>query len=205
VDQGPVIRDGLIRTKSKVEKAVTEIRRAMTDAGYTDGSYRFVLQSYPSPIPPGDQNRYHEFSDSRFNVGGCPMFNDDSDWARNTVIPGISDMLGEVARTQNVEFLDLRDLFDGHEVCATRAQQATASDSLENPLPGDISEWTRFLVVLESQGQRQESIHPNYYGQWAIGTCLTKLFEHSGTEKNHSCTGTPGSGPGAVSLTSKNW
>ncbi|MEV6159244.1 beta-propeller fold lactonase family protein [Nonomuraea sp. NPDC052129] len=205
VDQEPVFRDGLAKTKPKVEQAVQEIKRAMTDAHYADGSYRLVLQSYPSPVPLGDQNRYHEFSDSRFNVGGCPMFNDDSDWARNTVIPAISDMLKDVARTQNVEFLDLRNLFDGHEVCAKRAQQATAANSLENPLPGDISEWTRFLVVLESQGQSQESIHPNYYGQRALGTCLTKLRDHSGTEKDHVCTGTPGRAPEEVSLTSSNW
>ncbi|MBT2233275.1 beta-propeller fold lactonase family protein [Nonomuraea sp. NEAU-A123] len=200
VDQAPVIREGLVQTKRKVEQAVSEIQRAMTNAG----SYRFVLQSYPSPIPPGDQNRYHEFSDSRFNVGGCPMFNDDSDWARNTVIPEISDMLREVARAHDLEFLDLRNLFDGHEVCANRAQQATAANSLQNPLPGDISEWTRFLVVLESQGQSQESIHPNYYGQQAIGTCLTKLWDHP-AEKNHTCTGTPGRGPSEVSLTSSRW
>lgn len=67
------------------------------------------------------------------------------------------------------------------------------------------TEWTRFLVVLESQGQSQESIHPNYYGQRALGTCLTKLRDHTGTEKNHVCTGTPGRAPEEVSLTSSNW
>ncbi|MEU7861058.1 hypothetical protein [Nonomuraea sp. NPDC049141] len=111
-------------------------------------------------------------------------------------------MLREVARAHDVEFLDLRNLFDGHEACANRARQATAANSLQNPLPGDISEWTRFLVVLESQGQAQESVHPNYYGQQAIGTCLTQLWDHKGTEKNHSCTGTPGRGPAEVTLTS---
>lgn len=36
---------------ANVGKSVDEIRAVMRDAGYTDSSYRIVLQSYPSPIP----------------------------------------------------------------------------------------------------------------------------------------------------------
>lgn len=54
-----------------VGKSVDEIRAVMRGAGYTDSSYRIVLQSYPSPIPRGAENRYTQSDWSRLNTGGC--------------------------------------------------------------------------------------------------------------------------------------
>ncbi|MEW2566648.1 hypothetical protein [Streptomyces sp. NPDC047070] len=48
------------------------------------------------------------------------------------------------------------------------------------------------------QGQRQESLHPNHYGQLALGTCLG--LHLTGTPTNHRCTNTPGEGPRAMRL-----
>lgn len=50
---------------AKVGKSVDEIRAVMRGAGYADSSYRIVLQSYPSPIPRGAENRYTQSDWSR--------------------------------------------------------------------------------------------------------------------------------------------
>jgi lysophospholipase L1-like esterase len=199
-DQEPTINTRLVQTVPKVEKAVDEIRAVMAGAGYSNGSSRLVLQSYPSPVPSGTKNRYDETWGERWSQGGCPIYNDDSDWAQTTLVSRISDMLGKVAAKKNLEFLDLRDLFQGHEVCAKSSGQAAQSNSLTNPRPAAVSEWVRFLVYFGSQGDSQESFHPNYFGQIALGTCLAKLYGYTGTKKSHTCTNTPQKGPKEVVL-----
>jgi lysophospholipase L1-like esterase len=200
VDQEPVVTAGLERTLPRVRRIVRNIQAVMTRAGYAAGSYRFVLQSYPSPVTPGAQNRYPE-TYARFSQGGCPVYNDDSDWVNNSVVPRIAGMLQRVATRTGVEFLDTHQLFAGHEVCASSSQQASSSNSYKDPLPGNVSEWARFLVVLGTQGTRDESGHPNYYGQLALGACLAELYRFTGAQKNHLCLNTPGRGPRDVRLT----
>jgi YVTN family beta-propeller protein len=197
-----VLDKGLKETKPKVEKVVREIRHVMADAGYALRDYRLVVQPYPNPVPPGKLNRYTQIGYVRYRVGGCPVWNDDSDWVDTTVVPGIARMLGEAARDTNAEFLDVQNLFDGHEVCAKGSRQAT---SAAHPVPGKESEWARFLDPREVQGGYvDESVHPNYYGQQALGACLTKLFAHRGTEQDHVCANQPGKGPEEVTLRATN-
>jgi lysophospholipase L1-like esterase len=199
-DQEPVVAAGLAQTYPRVRRIIRNLQEVMTRAGYADGSYRFVLQSYPSPVAPGAQNRYPETYD-RFTPGGCPVYNDDSDWVNNSVVPSISTMLKRAADLFGLDFLDVHSLFAGREVCAKSSQQASSSNSYKNPLPGKNAEWARFLVVLGSQGDKDESVHPNYYGQQALGTCLTELYRFTGSQKNHICLNTPGKGPKDVQLT----
>ncbi|HEX6468887.1 MAG TPA: GDSL-type esterase/lipase family protein [Streptosporangiaceae bacterium] len=201
VTQEPVLAAGLAKTLPRVRRVVRNLRAVMTRAGYADGSYRFVLQSYPSPVPPGAQNRYPE-TYARFTQGGCPVYNDDSDWVNDSVVPRISGMVQRVANRLGVDFLDTHDLFAGHEVCAKASRQASRANSYKDPLPGKDAEWARFLVVFGSQGTRDESVHPNYYGQIALGACLAAVYGFTGAQKTHVCRNTPGHGPKDVQLTS---
>jgi hypothetical protein len=89
---------------------------------------------------------------------------------------------------------------EGHEVCSRTAVQATSTNSLTNRLPPERAEWVRFLVALGSQGQRQESIHPNAYGQHALGQCLTLVSRQP--VGDYDCRNTPGKGPEAMRLES---
>jgi YVTN family beta-propeller protein len=204
-DQGPVFEAGLTDARPKIEKVVEQVRQTMTASGYADGSYRFVLQSYPIPIPAGPDYRYQPLGISRITKGGCPMWNDDSNWARDTVVPKISAMLEDIAQNAGIDYLELKSLFAGHEVCAKSANQASKANSRSNPLLGKDAEWVRFLTQMESQGQAQESIHPNYFGQLALGACLTKVYASPADAQNHTCTNTPGEGPSMVNLGSTPW
>ncbi|MET9964163.1 hypothetical protein ABZ128_34655 [Streptomyces sp. NPDC006326] len=151
-----------------VGKSVDEIRAVMRGAGYTDSSYRIVLQSYPSPIPRGAENRYPQSDWSRLNTGGCPFWNRDSDWARDSLVPQLANRLKAVAAAKGVQFLDLRDMLQGREVCATASKQVTSAV----PASAKTSEWARWIDSSETQGLVQESMHPNHFGQLAVGRCL---------------------------------
>ena len=173
-----------------VATAVDEIRAALSANGQGPDSYRLVLQSYPSPVPRGDENRYAELAGGRLGVGGCPFFDSDSDWARDRLVPQISSSLRVVAVAKGVDFLDLSDAFSGREACARTATQSTGTPN------GATVEWARFLDT-NVQGLTQESLHPNAYGQQAIGRCYSLLAQVQGSVR---CVNTPGSGPSGMAL-----
>ncbi|MFD5922133.1 GDSL-type esterase/lipase family protein [Kitasatospora sp. NPDC058201] len=182
-----------------VGKAVDEIRTVMAAAGYGSGDYRIVLQSYPSPIPRAAEIRYPESGWSRSDTGGCPLWNGDADWARDSLVPQISRSLAGVAAAKGVQFLDLADTLQGREVCSKATRQATSTSAPS----ATTSEWARFLDggLNTSQGALQESLHPNYYGQLALGRCLTLLFARP--SGNWACRNTAGQDAGGMYLTAK--
>ncbi|MEU5146367.1 GDSL-type esterase/lipase family protein [Streptomyces yangpuensis] len=167
-DQQYAVDQKIDAVMGKVGKSVDEVRAVMRTAGYADSSYRIVLQSYPSPIPRGAENRYTQSDWSRLNTGGCPFWNRDSDWARDSLVPQIANRIKGVAAAKGVQFLDLRDMLQGREVCAKTSKQVSSTV----PASGRTSEWARWIDNNESQGLIQESMHPNHYGQLAAGRCL---------------------------------
>ncbi|AXE23692.1 hypothetical protein C0216_09650 [Streptomyces globosus] len=181
---------------ANVGKAVDEIRAVMRGAGYADTSYRIVLQSYPSPIPRGAENRYPQSDWSRLNTGGCPFWNRDSDWARDSLVPQIANRLKAVATQKNVQFLDLRDMLQGREVCAKASKHVTSTA----PASAKTSEWARWIDSSETQGLIQESMHPNYFGQLALGRCLSLAAARPSTSKD-TCKNTAGSDQTGMYLT----
>jgi lysophospholipase L1-like esterase len=173
-----------------VAQAVRDVRTALTEQGQGPDSYRLVVQSYPSPVPRGAENRYAELAGGRLGIGGCPIGNADSDWARDRLVPQISENLAAVAAAEGADFLDLSDAFSGREVCARTATQSTGTPTAET------NEWARFLDT-DVQGYTQESMHPNAYGQRAIGRCYTLLAATAGSA---TCLNTPGRGPDGMYL-----
>ncbi|MEV7524162.1 GDSL-type esterase/lipase family protein [Streptomyces sp. NPDC091371] len=167
-DQQVVVDQKIDAAMAGVGKSVDEIRAVMRAAGYADSSYRIVLQSYPSPIPRGAENRYTQSDWSRLNTGGCPFWNRDSDWARDSLVPQIANRIKGVAAAKGVQFLDLRDMLQGREVCAKASKQVSSTA----PASAKTSEWARWIDSSETQSLVQESMHPNYYGQLAVGRCL---------------------------------
>ncbi len=173
-----------------VGKSIDEIRAVMTAAGQAPDSYRLVVQSYPSPIPRGSEFRYSESGWDRSNTGGCPFWNVDATWARDSLVPQISSNIAGVAAAKGAEFLDLSNTFEGREVCSTNAAQGSGANA----------EWGRFLVTGLTQGEAQESMHPNALGQEAVGTCLGQMF--SSAQGDYSCNNVAGQGPEVMSLSS---
>ncbi len=180
---------------ANVRKAIDEVRAVMAQAGYTTAQYRFVLQSYPSPIPRGSEIRYPETGWSRLDTGGCPFWNSDATWARDSLVRQISDNLKAVAAAKGVQFLDLRDQLEDREVCSIHASHVTSS----SPPSSTTKEWVRWLNSGCCSGDAQESLHPNAWAQQANGRCLTLVFAQPATT-SWACTNVRGQGPGAMTI-----
>ncbi len=176
-----------------VGKAIDEIRAVMSGAGYSSSSYRLIVQSYPSPVPRAAENRYPEADNTRLVIGGCPFYDADLDYARDVLVKTISDNLEIVAGAKGAQFMRLTQLFQGREICATASSQ-----SLTFPT-ATTSEWARFLDP-GVQGDLEESLHPNRYGQRAFGDCLG-LIATTNRSRDYECRNTPGLGPDQMTLT----
>lgn len=175
-----------------VGKAIDEIRAVMSGAGFSSSSYRLVVQSYPSPVPRASENRYPEIDNTRTVIGGCPFYDADLDYARDVLVKTISDNLETVADAKGAQFLRLTQIFQGREVCSTASSQ-----SLTFPT-ATTSEWARMLDV-GVQGDLEESLHPNRYGQRAFGDCLG-LIAATQRSRDYECRNTPGLGPDQMTL-----
>ncbi len=190
-DQQNNIDNRMAGAMAGVSKSIDEIRAVMSAAGQAPDSYRLVLQSYASPVPRGADFRYSEGGWDRTNTGGCPFWNVDATWARDSLIPQISNNLAAVAASKGVEFLDLSNAFEGREICSNRAAQGS----------GENAEWGRFLTTGLGQGEAQESIHPNALGQRAQGACLGAVF--AAAPGNYACDNIAGQGPSSMALSAR--
>ncbi|KUN09285.1 hypothetical protein AQI95_05480 [Streptomyces yokosukanensis] len=167
---------------NKVTRSLKDIQESMSEAGYAPWEYRLVVQNYPQPLPPGNAYRYPETNAARYGKGGCPFFDADTDWARDTIVTGMTRELQQAAERVGATFLDVQDALAGHELCNKNAQQATSANTAAQPLNSQSAEWVRWVSYLKfqsalwsSQGAKQEAIHPNFFGQLALGGCLTEL------------------------------
>jgi lysophospholipase L1-like esterase len=192
---------------AKMKNVIDQIRRVMRETGHPDSSYVLALQSYPSPVPLSAAYRYSQgvsVSSQRYSPGGCPFYNQDTNWARLDLVTGIADMLEGVAAEKNVHYLDLQWSFDGHEVCAGGVRQARSGDTLSSPIPTRDAEWMRFLSrgAAHSQGQVEESFHPNSYGQKVLGKCLRDFYDltRSSGRREYTCLPRPGQGIAGMRL-----
>jgi hypothetical protein len=166
-----------------VRRALAGVRSAMTSAGYSRSDYRLVVMGYASPLPPGRWIRYPEQGWSRLNRGGCPIWNADADWAAQEASPAIDAAMSRAAGVAGAEFLDVQHAFDGHQLCDSRSSRAGPAGP--SPLR---SEWVRRLAFV--QGSSRESLHPNAYGQRALGACIGLLY--AGAPGDYACRAEPG-------------
>ena len=174
-----------------VVTALEDIRSVLDDNG--DRGARVVLMSYPSPVPSGDELRYRT-NFERIFVGGCPFWSSDATWARDSLVPQIASELRAAAREAGAEFLDLQDLLEGHEICAETAEHSDGT-------PSDrTDEWARFVRTGLAQGDAEESLHPNWFGQRAIGRCI-ELVTRAEPGGEWTCTNRPGHWARSLDLT----
>ncbi|RLV10160.1 hypothetical protein CTZ27_02715 [Streptomyces griseocarneus] len=203
-DNQPGILDKIEQVGNYVDAAVSYIQKTMTKAGYQPDDYRLVVQSYPSPLPQARDYRYPETYDTRYAQGGCPFYDMDTDWARRILVGALSTRLRKTAAFTHTVFLDLQNAFAGHELCSNFTHQATSDNTLDNPLYIRDAEWVRWIPYLYfqtfpwlSQGDQQEAMHPNAYGQEALGACLTDLggaMKWDRRTTDFTCRSDPGTG-----------
>jgi hypothetical protein len=182
--QDAVVKQRLATVQTNITNTINKIRGTMSAAGYADSAYTLVVQSYPAPLPYGADFRDPQGNWSRANSGGCPFMDADADWTRETVIPDLAATVRKAAANaaNPPVFMDLSWAFNGHELCSSLAQQATSANSLGNQISANNAEWVRWIGLPGSggsgwarQGDQQEFLHPNAFGQQALSTCLTKL------------------------------
>ena len=187
------LQAGMPAAQNNLRKAIDEVRAVMANAGYSPSQWRFVLAGYSSPIPAAADVRYS--GADKWNYGGCPFYDEDFTWAKNTATPFIVDGMRTVAAEKGVQFLDVRDALNGHEIC----NRASSLVGGSGPSPV-ANEWVRWVNTGCCQGDAQESVHPNAYGERAIGRCLTLIYAK--TSGNWTCRNTPGQSYTAMTLAS---
>jgi len=182
----PAAQDGL-------RKSIDEIRAVMAAAGYSPSQWKFVIAGYSSPVPAAAEVRYS--GSDRWWTGGCPFYDADFNWAKQVATPFIVDSMRAVAAERGVQFLDVRDALNGHEVCHRNSSLVGSSG------PNAVSaEWVRWVNTGCCQGDAQESVHPNGFGQRAIGKCVALMYAK--TSGNWTCRNTPGQSYTAMTLSS---
>ena len=182
----PAAREGL-------RKAIDEVRAVMAQAGYSPSQWKFVIAGYSSPVPAAADVRYS--GSDRWWTGGCPFYDADFNWAKNVATPYIVDNMRQVAAEKGVQFLDVRDALNGHEVCHRNSSLVGSSG------PNAVAhEWVRWVNTGCCQGDAQESVHPNAFGQRALGRCMQLMYAQP--TGNWSCRNTPGGNTSQMSLVS---
>jgi lysophospholipase L1-like esterase len=176
-------------TLARVAKVLADVKAVLGANG--DDDARVILTSYPSPVVEADNVRFAEASWRRVFRGGCPFWDADLAWANRTLIPRITEGLEKEAANAGVEFLDLSAALRGHEACARTAVQGTGGDGAE-------AEWIRFVTTGITQGDPEESLHPNAYGQRALGRCIALAVASSPSPD--VCLNTPRQGPDRMYL-----
>jgi hypothetical protein len=175
-----------------VGRTIDDLRAVMSEAGYGRRSYRLIVQSYPMPQAPPDEHRYPENNERLIGPGdgGCPLYDKDITFGRDHLVGQLSDVLRGIARERRAQFLDLKGAFRGHELCSARARHSLTVPSEAT------SEWVRW-IKLDEQSSRDEALHPNAYGQKALGRCLTlALYWH----RDAACYAVPGRSTAALYL-----
>lgn len=178
--------------KKEIAAAIDRLLQAVGSNGAQN--WTLVVQDYPSPVAPRDTNRYAE-NVFRWQLGGCPMYNKDLDWANSVALENIDATVqaaAEQARTTHegarIEFLELKDALKGHRLCE---QNVYAVDEPFGPVHDwrragavDNSEWVQSIRILAKFAteaaiwpfKTQESLHPNYWAQLAYQNCLTQAY-----------------------------
>ncbi|MEU7230296.1 GDSL-type esterase/lipase family protein [Streptomyces chrestomyceticus] len=166
----------------EIKKVITKIQDVMKGE-----QYKLVLQSYPAAIAPTSRNRAKTKTAQRSQ--GCQIKQGDADWAIG-LGNKIAEMQHRIARETKVSFMDIKNAFQGNEVCADTARQAQQGESIKKQISEVSAEWMRYLIPFSSADKKQESLHPNSIGQNALGYCLKLMYgkvKDSGDPVSYEC------------------
>lgn len=183
--------------KTKIATALTNVRTAMRNAGYADGQWTMLVQTYPSPIPNGSGFRYSQSGYTRQSTGGCGFWNADADWANSYALPTInSTVTGAISQAgiSNAKVLNLASTFNGRRLCESGVglYEEVGLANWQSAGAVDKTEWVNQIRTIstccsDSPYYIQESLHPNYWGQLAVRSCVRQAY-NAGTPKGGACT-----------------
>jgi hypothetical protein len=181
--------------RAKIKNAILNVHTAMSNAGYADSQYAITVQDYESPLPNGSGFRYGESGYTRQNTGGCGFWNNDANWANSTALPTINGAVkGAAADTglSNIRILELQGAFNGRRLCENTVGllEEKGLSSWTNAGAVDKTEWInqiRTISTVFGPYQVQESLHPNYWGQKALRSCVRQAY-NGGAPRSGTCT-----------------
>ena len=186
--------------RSRIATSFQNLRTAMRNAGYADNAWTLQVQTYPSPIPNGSAFRYGESGYGRQSTGGCGFWSADADWANSTALATINNAV-RTAVTQsglaNTRILELQSAFNGRRLCESTVglYEEVGLSSWTQPTAVDKTEWINQIRTVTTIGSNyfiQESLHPNYWAQLALRSCVRQSYT---LNRGGTCTIT---GPGLV-------
>lgn len=180
--------------KAEIVTGLQNVRQAMRNAGYTDGSYSVSVQNYVTPIPYGTDFRYPESGYSRITDGGCGFWDVDANWSLNEAMRVVNTTSFEAALAsglENLVLVDVSGLTSDRLLCQDGVELLPDGVVSDWQFPGavDVSEWinqVRTASTITGPYQLQESLHPNYWAQLALRNCLRQVVG-DGTPTGGSC------------------
>ncbi len=179
--------------KSRIAGALTNVRTALRNAGYADSQWTLLVQTYPSPLP--NTLRYSQSGYTRQSTGGCGFWDSDAAWANNSALPTInSTVTGAIAQAgiTNAKTLNLASTFTGRRLCESGVglYEEVGIANWTSAGAVDRTEWVNQIRTVSTAGDSpyyiQESLHPNYWGQLAVRSCVRQAY-NGGTPKGGSC------------------
>lgn len=181
--------------QAKVATGLQNVRAAMRNAGYTDSAWSMVVQTYPSPIPNSAGFRYSQSGYTRQSTGGCGFWNKDADWANNTALPTINATVRNAIATSGVagvKILELASAFNGRRLCENTVglYEEKGLTSWQQSGAVDQTEWVNQIRTVSTLGTKyyvQESLHPNYWAQMGLRSCVRQVW-NGGAVRGGACT-----------------
>jgi hypothetical protein len=178
-----------------IKAAILNVRTAMSRAGYAGAQYAIVVQTYESPIPNGVGFRYSQSGYTRQSTGGCGFWNADADWANATALPTINNSVTNAAAQAgltNLKVVNLASAFNGRRLCESTVGRLEEKGYTSWTQAGavDKTEWIngiRTVTTVGSDYYVQESLHPNYWGELALRSCLRQAY-NGGVPRGGTCT-----------------
>ncbi|MBB4909043.1 GDSL-type esterase/lipase family protein [Actinophytocola algeriensis] len=165
----------------RVEVALADVRSAMSQAGYADGSYNLILTSYASPLTENMDATLH-------GPQGCPFKLADAGYGRTEAVPQLSEALRGAATRSGAKFLDFSRATEGHEACSGGGDSST---EWQNRVKVDPWAWVTGGLDAIGIHMAQESFHPNARGHAQLGRCVTE-FVGSGANSARCLVGSDG-------------
>jgi hypothetical protein len=177
-----------------IRDAFLRVRQAMSNAGYSDSQYTIMAHTYWSPIPSGSGNRYPQSGWTRQSIGGCGMWNNDANYANNTIVPAFNNSVKNAATQtglSNIKVLDLQSSLNGRRLCENTVGLLEEKGVASWTTPGavDKTEWVnqlRTTSTIFGPYQIQESVHANHWGQMAMRSCMRQAY-NGGVPRGGNC------------------
>ncbi|WP_109505715.1 hypothetical protein [Nocardioides speluncae] len=179
--------------RTRIANAFKNIRTAMRNANYDDTDWTLLVQNYASPLPNGSGLRYPQSGYTRQSTGGCGFWNADADYANNALLPRINATVNQAITESgltNVETLNLSTAFNGRRLCETTVglYEEKGLSHWTNSGAVDKTEWVNTIRTVTATGNYyiQESLHPNYWGQLAMRSCVRQAWS-GGAPRSGTC------------------